>query len=103
MLSQPGGAAYWHVFLADRVLHTLVSPGDGSLSGAPAGYSQQPLLPTQPNLARMLKTAGYKVVWKGKWHLSVPVNGTSHWTADDIRYLREAYGFEELNPNDAGV
>lgn len=51
----------------------------------------------------MLKTAGYKVVWKGKWHLSVPVNGTSHWTADDIRYLREAYGFEELNPNDAGV
>ncbi len=85
------------------VLHTLVSPGDGSLSGAPTGYSQQPLLPTQPNLAHVLKTAGYKVVWKGKWHLSVPVNGTSHWTADDIRHMREAYGFEEWNPNDAGV
>ena len=84
------------------VLHTLVMPGDGSNGDAPAGYSQQPLLPSQPNLARMLKTAGYKVVWKGKWHVSLPVNGTNHWTADDIVYMREAYGFNDWNPNDAG-
>ena len=84
------------------VHHTIVLPGDGSLTGSPPGWSQQQLLPTQPNLARMLKTAGYKVVWKGKWHLSLPVNGTQHWTEADIDYIREAYGFEEWNPNDAG-
>ncbi len=84
------------------VHHTIVLPGDNSLIGSPPGYSQQPLLPTQPNLARMLKTAGYKVVWKGKWHLSLPVNGTQHWTEADIDYISEAYGFEEWNPNDAG-
>ncbi len=84
------------------VHHTIVLPGDASLGPTPAGYSQQPLLPTQPNLARMLKTAGYKVVWKGKWHLSLPVNGTQYWTEADIDYISEAYGFEEWNPNDAG-
>jgi arylsulfatase A-like enzyme len=84
------------------VYHTLVLPGDDSLGGAPAGYSQQSLLPTQPNIARILKAAGYKVAWKGKWHLSVPVNGANSWTTDDIIYMREAYGFEAWNPNDAG-
>lgn len=37
------------------VHHTIVLPGDASLGPTPAGYSQQPLLLTQPNLARMLK------------------------------------------------
>ncbi len=84
------------------VFHTLAVPSDLSHAEPPPGYSQQPLIPTQPNLARMLKTAGYKVVWKGKWHLSNPVNGTSSWTADDIVYMREAYGFDDWNPFDAG-
>lgn len=84
------------------VLHTLALPSDNSNGDSPPGYSQQPLLPTQPNLARMLTTAGYKVVWKGKWHVSLPVNGTNYWTADDIVYIREAYGFDDWDPNDAG-
>jgi len=58
---------------------------------------------SQPNLAHILKSAGYKVVWKGKWHLSLPINGTNHWGADDISYMRDAYGFDGWNPNDAGT
>ena len=84
------------------VLHTLSMMGDGSNGDAPPGYEQQTLLPTQPNLARVLKSAGYKVVWKGKWHVSFPVNGTNYWTSDDITYMRDAFGFHDWNPNDAG-
>ncbi len=84
------------------VLHTLSMPGDGSNGDAPPGFEQQPLLPTQPNLARVLKAAGYRVVWKGKWHLSLPVDGTNRWTEDDVDFIRTAYGFDDWNPNDAG-
>lgn len=83
------------------VYHTLVVPGDGSNGDQPEGFEQAPLLPTQPNLARILRSVGYKVVWKGKWHLSQPLNGAD-WTSDDVDYIREAYGFEDWNPNDAG-
>ena len=64
-------------------------PGDDSNGpNPPAGYSQQPLLPTQPNLARVMKAAAYKVVWKGKWQArrgdrtqevvgSIPISSTN--------------------------
>jgi arylsulfatase A-like enzyme len=51
----------------------------------------------------MLKAAGYKVYWKGKWHLSHPVNGTNTWTDEDVKFMKEAYGFDGWNPSDAGI
>lgn len=54
-----------------------------------------------PNLATMLRAAGYDVVYKGKWHLSHPVNGRC-WTEADIEHLRQSYGMSGWNPPDAG-
>ena len=66
-------------------------------------YEQYVLNPTQVNLARVLKAAGYKVYWKGKWHLSTPKGGTEHWTVEDIEHMKESYGFDGWTPLDAGV
>lgn len=54
-----------------------------------------------PNLATMLRAAGYDVVWKGKWHLSAPLNG-EYWTEEDIEHLERSYGMKGWNPPDAG-
>lgn len=55
-----------------------------------------------PNIATMLSKAGYDVVYKGKWHLSQPVNG-NQWSEADIQNLFETYGMAEWNPPDAGL
>jgi choline-sulfatase len=55
--------------------------------------------PTLPNMATCLKEAGYDVVYKGKWHMSSPVqaaNGSEIW--DDI----SRYGFDGWDAPDAG-
>ncbi len=52
--------------------------------------------PAQQNMAWMLKSAGYQVFYKGKWHLSYPAG--EDWTADDVT----KYGFDGWNPPDAG-
>ena len=58
------------------------------------------------NFARTLAGAGYHVAYKGKWHLTRPLNrpgvepGT--WTARDISILRERFGYDGWNPPDAG-
>ncbi|MGH2601296.1 MAG: sulfatase-like hydrolase/transferase [Dehalococcoidia bacterium] len=54
----------------------------------------------QTNLARLLTSAGYDVVYKGKWHESWPVGYT--WSERDIPALAERYGVGEWNPPDAG-
>jgi choline-sulfatase len=61
----------------------------------------------QPNIASLLKKAGYEVVWKGKWHLSyatnaAPGNGGEDWTAADIEAMEANYGWSGWNPPDAG-
>jgi choline-sulfatase len=74
-----------------------------SAVSTPVGFAQSVLRPTQLNLGHMLKAAGYKVYWKGKWHLSHPVNGTNTWTDEDVKFMKEAYGFDGWNPSDAGI
>ena len=40
----------------------------------------------QANLGKLLTSAGYDVVYKGKWHESLAVRGADNWTAEDITY-----------------
>lgn len=63
------------------------------------------------NLAKVLKTAGYNVIYKGKWHLTKPANFVNdpkqgiyqkYWTPVDARQLAERYGFDGWTVPDAG-
>jgi len=51
-----------------------------------------------PNIASILKQAGYDVVWKGKWHLSYPLGwqggspDSEIWTEADIGEFERKYG-----------
>jgi choline-sulfatase len=61
----------------------------------------------QPNVASLLKKAGYEVIWKGKWHLSWAANaamgnGGVDFTAADIEAMEKNYGWSQWNPPDAG-
>jgi len=71
-----------------------------------------PLQSHQMNLARLLGDAGYRVGYKGKWHLSLPVQvgppgvfteNDSGWSAADIAEHARAYGVPQWNPPDAGT
>lgn len=44
----------------------------------------------------------YEVVWKGKWHLSLALNGDRNWSEKDIANLKEKYNLDGWNPPDAG-
>ncbi len=59
--------------------------------------TEQVLSPQIQNMAKMLKSAGYNVIYKGKWHLSKPTDG-SEPTTEDVA----AYGFDGWDPPDAG-
>lgn len=67
--------------------------------GAGPGH-QPPLSPEVPNLAQMLRDAGYTVVLKGKWHLTRSV-GEDWGPADSERFERE-FGFGGWEPPDPG-
>jgi arylsulfatase A-like enzyme len=63
------------------------------------------------NLAKVLKTAGYNVIFKGKWHLTKPANfvrdkkrgiDQKYWTEVDRQQLAERYGFDGWTVPDAG-
>ena len=63
------------------------------------------------NLAKVLKTAGYNVIFKGKWHLTKPANfvrdpergiDQKYWTKTDVEQLAERYGFDGWTWPDAG-
>jgi len=45
---------------------------------------------------------GYDVVWKGKWHLSMPLEGGYNWTEKDIANVQEKYAIYGWTPPDAG-
>lgn len=71
------------------------------------GYPQTELSPDLTNIASVMAAAGYEVVFKGKFHLTKPIDGIStredgslsgNWTQADL----ERYGFSRWNPPDAG-
>ena len=62
-------------------------------------------LPTYEHLqsvGTVLRQAGYQVLWKGKWHLTLPVDGEYKWSKKDVHALQARYGLAGWNPPDAG-
>jgi arylsulfatase A-like enzyme len=57
-----------------------------------------PLPSELANLATVMKAAGYKTIYKGKWHCSKPAT-PEHAVPADL----EKYGFDHWNPPDAGA
>jgi arylsulfatase A-like enzyme len=58
-----------------------------------------------PNLAKIMASAGYHVVLKGKLHLTRPVEFNRemkrlYWSDADVRHLADRYGFHGWNPPD---
>jgi arylsulfatase A-like enzyme len=67
-----------------------------------AGQGEETTLdPRTPNLARMLRDAGYTVGFKGKWHLTKPLGG-GDWSDADAELLDREFGFAGWEPPDAG-
>ena len=73
------------------VVDTLT--GDGPFSATETELSRE-----IPNLATMLRDAGYDVHYRGKWHLSKGEAGAFDATPEDLR----AYGFDGWVAPDAG-
>lgn len=68
---------------------------------------QRALTSEVQNLAKVLRTAGYNVIFKGKWHLTkpaqwVPELGQKYWTEADVEQLAERFGFDGWTMPDAG-
>src|SRR5262245_54182671 len=59
-----------------------------------------------PNMAKLLRSAGYHVAYKGKWHLTQPTTGAGgllgDWGEADGRRIERDYGFAEWEAPDAG-
>jgi choline-sulfatase len=68
--------------------------------GSKAGGEPE-LHPETPNLARLLRGAGYEVGYKGKWHLTQPL-AEQGWSERDAALLERDYGFAGWEPPDAG-
>ncbi|HKH42685.1 MAG TPA: sulfatase-like hydrolase/transferase [Solirubrobacterales bacterium] len=67
----------------------------------------EPELPSAlPNLATVLRSAGYHVAYKGKWHLTHPSTGEDGllggWGERDERRIERDYGFSDWEAPDAG-
>lgn len=62
-------------------------------------YPQVELPPHYKNIASVMASVGYNVVYKGKWHLSKPAAGGDNWDTTDL----DEYGFSRWNPPDAGA
>jgi choline-sulfatase len=60
-------------------------------------YAQVEMPLDLPNVASVMRAAGYNVVYKGKWHLSKKTE--ERWVPDDVG----RYGFTRWNPRDAGA
>jgi choline-sulfatase len=78
--------------------HALrLGPRSGNESVLPAGM---------PNVATLLREAGYEVAYKGKWHLTHPSGGATEmlggWGERDAELLARDYGFADWEPPDAG-
>ena len=62
-------------------------------------YPQVELPRDMNNLATVMSSAGYEVVYKGKWHMSKPSSPDGDFVSEDIL----PYGFTRWNPPDAGA
>jgi choline-sulfatase len=79
--------------------------GRGLLRLGPKSGNEPELRPETPNLARVLRSRGYEVGYKGKWHLSHPPGDgplLGGWSAADGERLERDYGFADWEPPDAG-
>ena len=72
-----------------------------SVTGTPQ-RAEPELSPATPNLATLLRAAGYHVAFKGKWHLTKPIDRALGWTEADARKIERDLGFAEWEPPDAG-
>ena len=70
------------------------------LAQRPGRAPEPELSPETPNLARALAAVGYRVTYKGKWHLTKPLHG--EWSAADAERLAADFGFGGWEPPDAG-
>jgi arylsulfatase A-like enzyme len=64
------------------------------------GGGEPELSPSVPNLAGMLRAAGYEVAYKGKWHLTQPLG--DGWGERDSERIERDFGFAGWEPPDAG-
>ena len=98
-----------------RIYEDMTFPGEGesptmnvpSLALNIKERRQRGMPSNLQNLAKVLKTAGYNVIFKGKWHLTKPANfvrslNQKYWTEDDVKQLAERYGFDGWTMPDAG-
>jgi arylsulfatase A-like enzyme len=64
------------------------------------------LPPAAPNMASLLRAAGYHVSYKGKWHLTHPSQGEDGllggWGESDELRIERDYGFADWEAPDAG-
>jgi arylsulfatase A-like enzyme len=67
----------------------------------PKSGNEPELPPGIDTLATLLRSRGYHVAMKGKWHLSKPLDGEG-WSAEDPERIERDYGFAEWEPPDAG-
>jgi arylsulfatase A-like enzyme len=81
-------------------LHSLARMSVRTVTGTPQ-RSEPELSARLPNLATLLRPAGYEVAYRGKWHLTKPVAG-GEWSDADTRRLAGDYGFAGWQPPDAG-
>lgn len=77
------------------------------LLGMGRSRGNEPELPADvPNMAGMLRAAGYHVAYKGKWHLTHPTEGDGGllggWGPADEARLAGEYGFADWQAPDAG-
>jgi arylsulfatase A-like enzyme len=62
-------------------------------------YPQAEMPLDLPNIATVMKAAGYATPYKGKFHLTKPANADGAWAPGDVG----KYGFERWNPPDSGA
>lgn len=84
----------------------MSDPADG-VSKAMKERRQQMLPSGMQNMAKMMKSAGYNVAYKGKWHLTKPVQysnplGQKYWTEADSKHIADRWGFSDWGMPDAG-
>lgn len=94
------------LFTSTYPAHHGVTEVLGWLSTQPARDMQGQLKSGYQNMFKMLRTAGYDVAYKGKWHMNRPLKydtlaGFQRWSDEDRAHITR-WGVEGWNPPDAG-
>ncbi len=74
----------------------------GLLRVGPHSGSEPELKAGTATLGTRLRSAGYTVAYKGKWHLTAPLAGGHDWSRLDAERLDREFGFGGWEPPDAG-